>query len=701
MSEPQLFRLNSSYQPGGDQPNAIANLEKFLREGAPAATLIGVTGSGKTFTMANLIARLQRPTLVISHNKTLAAQLYGEFKEFFPDNAARYFVSYYDYYQPEAYIPGTDTFIEKDSAINEELDRLRLEATHALLTRRDTVVVASVSCIFGIGSPALYRGMDLKLVLGQVLGREDFLHQLVQMQYTRGDVDFFRGRFRVKGDVVEVFPAYEENAYRMEFFGNTLEKISEVEPISGNTRKILNELSIFPARHYVMPADQVESALASIRAEMETRVPELEKAGKLLEAQRLRQRTEFDLEMIREIGYCQGIENYSRHLDGRAPGQPPFTLIDYFPEDMLIIIDESHVTVPQLRGMHAGDRSRKNTLVEFGFRLPSAFDNRPLYFEEFEKKAKQVLYVSATPAEYELKRSGDKTVEQLIRPTGLVDPAVTIHPVADQVDHVLGEIKKRAERQERVLVTTLTKRMAEDLTEYLTQMGVRVRYLHSDVETMDRVKIIRDLRAGEFDCLVGINLLREGLDIPEVSLVAILDADKEGFLRSGTSLIQTIGRAARHVNGEVILYADKMTRSLTYALGETNRRREKQLAYNLEHHITPEGIKKQIRDVLGSVPEMDYFTVPSANEQVGEYLLPEEIPRRVVALEAQMNKAALDLDFELAAQLRDRIVELRRLNPAHAYLRPMQQPQSSRSRRPKSRLPKSATKRVNKRLGYK
>ncbi|NTV52323.1 MAG: excinuclease ABC subunit UvrB [Candidatus Firestonebacteria bacterium] len=699
MPEPRAFRLNSQYQPGGDQPQAIAGLEKFVREGAPAATLIGVTGSGKTFTMANLIARLQRPTLVISHNKTLAAQLYGEFKEFFPDNAARYFVSYYDYYQPEAYIPGSDTFIEKDSAINEELDRLRLEATHALLTRRDTVVVASVSCIFGIGSPEWYRGMDLALSVGQVLGREDFLYRLVQMQYTRGDVDFFRGRFRVKGDVVEIFPAYEENAYRLEFFGNTLEKLSEIEPISGHTRQVLTELSIYPARHFVMPQEQMEKALVSIRAELETRVPELEKSGKLLEAQRLRQRTEFDMEMIKEIGYCQGIENYSRHMDGRSPGEPPFTLLDYFPEDALVIIDESHVTIPQLRGMHAGDRSRKNTLVEFGFRLPSAFDNRPLYFEEFEKKVKQAVYVSATPAEYELKRSGDRTVEQLIRPTGLVDPRVTMHPVTDQVDHVLGEIKKRAERQERVLVTTLTKRMAEDLTEYLTQMGVRVRYLHSDIETMERVKIIRDLRAGEFDCLVGINLLREGLDLPEVSLVAILDADKEGFLRSGTSLIQTIGRAARHVNGEVILYADKMTRSLNFAVGETNRRREKQLAYNLEHHITPESIKKQIRDVLGSVSEMDYFTLPSAREEAGEYLLPEEIPRRIVALEAQMNKAALDLDFERAAELRDRISELRHLNPAHAFLKPL--PAGTHARHPRSRLPKAATRRVNRRLGYK
>jgi excinuclease ABC subunit B len=696
MADLQRFELRSEYQPNGDQPQAITALEQYLRNGVPASTLLGVTGSGKTFTMANVIERLQRPTLVISHNKTLAAQLYGEFKEFFPNNAVRYFVSYYDYYQPEAYIPGSDTFIDKDAAINEELDRLRLEATHALLTRRDTIVVASVSCIFGIGSPDIYRNMDVKLKVGQVIGREDFLRQLVEMQYTRGDVDFFRGRFRVKGDVVEVYPAYDENVYRFEFFGNTVEKISEVEPISGHTRRIMDELSIYPARHYVMPFEQIERALGSIRAEMEVRVPELEKKGKLLEAQRLRQRTEFDLEMIKEIGYCSGIENYSRHLDGRAPGEAPFTLLDYFPSDGLVIIDESHVTVPQIRGMHSGDRSRKTTLVEFGFRLPSAYDNRPLYFEEFEAKVKQVLFVSATPAEYELKRSGDKVVEQLIRPTGLVDPLITMHPVKDQVDHVMGEIKKRAERRERVLVTTLTKRMAEDLTEYLSQTGVRVRYLHSDIDTMERVKIIRDLRAGEFDCLVGINLLREGLDIPEVSLVAILDADKEGFLRSGTSLVQTIGRAARHISGEVILYADRMTRSLTYAVNETNRRRDRQLAYNLEHNITPEGIKKKIRDLLY---EKDYFTLPSAREQEGEYLLPEEIPRRIVALEAHMNKAALDLDFERAVELRDRITELRRLNPAHAFLKaPAQQ---AAQRKPKSRLPKAATRRVNRRLGYK
>ncbi len=691
------FQLKSEYRPSGDQPHAIDALSCYLQNGSPALTLLGVTGSGKTFTIANVIERLQRPTLVISHNKTLAAQLYGEFKEFFPENAVRYFVSYYDYYQPEAYLAGSDTYIEKDASINEELDRLRLETTHALMECRDTIVVASVSCIFGIGSPEIYRKMYLHLETGQTLARENFLRRLVEMQYLRGDLDFFRGRFRVKGDVVEIFPAYDENAFRLDFFGNTLETISRIDPLSGETKQRLQSLKIYPARHYVMPGDRIEQAVKSIRAEMKQQVPELEKAGKILEAERLKRRTEFDLEMIRELGYCQGIENYSRHLDGRLPGAPPFTLLDYFPPDSLVVIDESHVTLPQLRAMHSGDRSRKKALVENGFRLPSAYDNRPLYFEEFEQRVRQMLFVSATPSEYELKRSGSCVVEQIIRPTGLIDPAITVNPAAGQVDHLLGEIRKRTLKQERTLVTTLTKRMAEDLTGYLAQMEVKVGYLHSGIETLERVKIIRDLRAGEFDCLIGINLLREGLDIPEVSLVAILDADKEGFLRSATALIQTIGRAARHVGGEVILYADTITRSISRAVSETNRRREKQLAYNRQHNITPEGIRKNIRTILGTVSEMDYFTVPSAREVSGEYLMPEEIPRRIVALEAEMRKTALQLDFEQAAELRDQIADLRNLNPGRAFL---PSPSERRSRKRKMRrVPRQVEKRVARRLG--
>ncbi len=691
------FQLKSEYRPSGDQPQAIAALSRHLQNGSPALTLLGVTGSGKTFTIANVIERLQRPTLVISHNKTLAAQLYGEFKEFFPGNAVHYFVSYYDYYQPEAYLAGSDTYIEKDASINEELDRLRLEATHALLECRETIVVASVSCIFGLGSPETYRDMYLHLETGQTMAREDFLRRLVEMQYLRGDVDFFRGRFRVKGDVVEIFPAYEKKAFRLDFFGNTLEKISRIDPLSGESDQRLKSLRIYPARHYVMPGERIERAVMSIAAELKKQVPELEKSGKILEAERLRRRTEFDLEMIRELGYCQGIENYSRHLDGRLPGAPPFTLLDYFPPDALVVIDESHVTLPQLRAMYSGDYSRKKALVENGFRLPSAYDNRPLYFEEFEQRVRQTLFVSATPSEYELKRSGVCVVEQIIRPTGLIDPAITVNPAAGQVDHLLGEIRKRTLKQERILVTTLTKRMAEDLTGYLAQMEVKVGYLHSGIDTLERVKIIRDLRAGEFDCLVGINLLREGLDIPEVSLVAILDADKEGFLRSATALIQTIGRAARHVGGEVILYADTMTKSINRAVSETNRRREKQLAYNRQHNITPESIRKNIRTILGTVSEMDYFTIPSAEEASGEYLLPEEIPRRIMALEAEMRKTASKLDFERAAKLRDQITELRNLNPGRAFL-PPPSTRSSRKKRTR-RVPRKVEKRVARRLG--
>ncbi|MEW6515680.1 MAG: excinuclease ABC subunit UvrB [candidate division FCPU426 bacterium] len=694
------FKLKSEYQPSGDQPQAIEALVRHLGEGAPAATLLGVTGSGKTFTVANVIARLQRPTLVISHNKTLAAQLYGEFQEFFPENAVRYFVSYYDYYQPEAYLPGSDTYIEKDASINEELDRLRLEATHALLERRDTIVVASVSCIYGIGSPEVYRNLFLELTPGQTVAREEFLHRLVEMLYTRGDMDFFQGRFRVKGDVVEVFPPYGEQAVRIDFFGSAIEKLSLIDPLTGEVKQPLARVKIYPARHYVMPYDQIERATGSIQQELGEWLPQLERAGKPLEAERLKRRTVFDLEMIRELGYCQGIENYSRHMDGRMPGQPPYTLLDYLPADSLVVIDESHATVPQLRGMHNGDRSRKQTLVDFGFRLPSAFDNRPLVFGEFEERVRQLLFVSATPASYELARSQGRVVEQVIRPTGLMDPMINVHPLADQVDHLLGEIRKRVERKERVLVTTLTKRMAEDLTTYLTQMEVKARYLHSDIDTLDRVKIIQALRAGEFDCLVGINLLREGLDLPEVSLVAILDADKEGFLRSATSLVQTIGRAARHVNGEVILYADQMTQSLQRALSETNRRRDLQMAYNTAHQITPEGIRKNLRNILASVYEMDYFTIPAVAEGREEYLTPEQVPRRVLALEAEMKKAAAALDFERAAELRDQIAELRHLHPGRAVL-PIGRPDAGpgRSRRAPRRVPRRVEKRVARRLG--
>lgn len=694
------FKLRSDYQPSGDQPQAIDALTRHLAEGAPAATLLGVTGSGKTFTIANVVARLQRPTLVISHNKTLAAQLYGEFQEFFPENAVRYFVSYYDYYQPEAYLPGTDTYIEKDASINDELDRLRLEATHALLERRDTIVVASVSCIYGIGSPEVYRSLFLELTPGQVVAREDFLHRLVEMLYTRGDLDFFQGRFRVKGDVVEVFPPYGEQAVRVDFFGPTIEKLSLIDPLTGEVAQTLTRVKIYPARHYVMPYDQIERAAGSIQQELSEWLPQLERAGKMLEAERLKRRTEFDLEMIRELGYCQGIENYSRHMDGRAPGQPPFTLLDYLPPDGLVVIDESHATVPQLRGMHNGDRSRKQALVNYGFRLPSAFDNRPLVFGEFEERVRQVLFVSATPASYELARSPGRVVEQVIRPTGLTDPRVTLHPLADQVDHLLGEIRKRVERKERVLVTTLTKRMAEDLTAHLTQMEVKARYLHSDIDTLERVKIIQALRAGEFDCLVGINLLREGLDLPEVSLVAILDADKEGFLRSTTSLVQTIGRAARHINGEAVLYADQMTQSLQRAVSETNRRRELQLAYNAEHHITPESIRKNLRNILASVYEMDYFTIPAVAEGQEEYLTPEQVPRRILALEAEMKKAAAAMDFERAAELRDLISTLRHIHPGRAVLRiDLANPAPGRTRRPPRRVPRRVEKRVARRMG--
>ncbi len=688
------FELNSSFKPSGDQPEAIAALAQRIIGGERASTLLGVTGSGKTFTIANLIRKLQRPTLVISHNKTLAAQLYGEFKEFFPNNAVRYFVSYYDYYQPEAYLPGPDTYIEKDASINEELDRLRLEATYALMERRDTIVVASVSCIYGLGSPENFKGMYLALKPGDEWNQDDLLAQLVEMQYERGDVDFFRGRFRVKGDVIEIHPAYEEEAYRLDFFGNTLEKISWVDNITGQVKGQLDHINIYPARHYVVPQDKLALAIASIRQELEQVVPAMEKAGQVLEAERLKRRTAFDIEMIQELGYCQGIENYSRHMEGRKPGEPPYTLLDYFPRDSLVVIDESHVTIPQLRAMYNGDRARKKNLVNYGFRLPSAYDNRPLNFDEFEQRVNQVLYVSATPGPYELERCRHQVVEQLIRPTGLIDPEILVQPAKSQVDHLIGEIKKRVDVKERILVTTLTKRMAEDLSKYLAETGIKVAYMHSDIDTLQRIQIIRSLREGEIDCLVGINLLREGLDLPEVSLVAILDADKEGFLRSNTSLIQTIGRAARHVNGQVILYADHMTKSLNYAISETNRRREHQLAYNQAHQITPESIKKDIKPVLESIYERDYFTVPTVAEVQGEYLMPEEVPRRIMALERAMKQAAKELDFEKAAEFRDQLHYLRGLNPVRAAM-----PEIKTRKKPRRKVPRSVEKRVARRMG--
>ena len=623
--------------------------------------LLGVTGSGKTFTMANVIANIQRPTLVISPNKTLAAQLFGEFKAFFPDNAAEYFVSYYDYYQPEAYIPQSDTYIEKDALINDEIDRMRHSATRSLMERRDVIVVASVSCIYGIGAPETYQGMHLSLAEGQQVDRDEIVRQLVAVQYERNDYDFHRGTFRVRGDIVEVFPANEESqALRVELFGDSVEAIRQIDPLRGAVLGRQPQAHVYPASHYVTPAEQLEHALTTIAEELAERLAFLRARNRLLEAQRLEQRTLFDMEMLRELGFCHGIENYSRHLTGRRPGEPPPTLMDYLPKDALIIIDESHVAVPQIGGMYYGDRSRKETLVEYGFRLPSAFDNRPLTFEEFTALAGQIVYVSATPAAHELRLAGDAMAEQIIRPTGLTDPELTVRPATEQVDDLLEEIRSRAAREERVLVTCLTKRMAEDLTEYYQQMGLRVRYLHSDIDTLDRVELIRDLRLGKFDGLIGINLLREGLDIPEVSLVAILDADKEGYLRSTTSLIQTAGRAARNVKGQVIMYADRVTDSMAATLRETERRRRLQAAYNAEHGITPESIRSSIRELLQTVYERDYYTVevgPAAEEVPGD---PAALEARIKELEAQMKDAARRLDFERAAELRDRVRALRK-----------------------------------------
>ncbi|OGL04543.1 MAG: excinuclease ABC subunit B [Candidatus Rokubacteria bacterium RIFCSPLOWO2_02_FULL_68_19] len=656
-----MFQLSSEFEPRGDQPQAIERLVRLIRDGRPHAVLLGVTGSGKTFTVASAIARLERPALIISPNKTLAAQLYSEFKAFFPAGAVEYFVSYYDYYQPEAYIPQSDTYIEKDALINDEIDRMRHSATQSLFERRDVIVVASVSCIYGIGAPETYRGMHLALAEGARLDRDRMIQQLVAIQYERNDYDFHRGTFRVRGDVVEVFPASgDTTALRLELFGDTVEAIHQIDPLKGQRLARVGQVAIYPASHYVTPEDQLERAIEGIKEELAERLEFFRSTNRLLEAQRLEQRTLFDIEMLREIGYCHGIENYSRHLTGRKPGEPPPTLMDYLAKDALIIIDESHVAVPQIRGMYHGDRSRKETLVEYGFRLPSAFDNRPLTFEEFRAMTGQTVYVSATPAAYELSLAGDAVAEQIIRPTGLTDPAVSVRPATEQVDDLLHEIRTRAEREERVLVTTLTKRMAEDLTEYYQQMGLRVRYLHSDIDTLDRVELIRDLRLGKFDCLIGINLLREGLDLPEVSLVAILDADKEGYLRSATSLIQTAGRAARNVRGEVILYADRVTHSMTVMLAETDRRRKVQEEYNRTHGITPESIKKSIRELLQTVWERDYYTVEVAREREEAYASTEALEARVKELEAAMKDAAKRLDFERAAELRDRVKALKK-----------------------------------------
>jgi len=652
------FRIVSNFQPQGDQPQAIDKLVSGLQAKRRHQVLLGVTGSGKTFTMANVIARVNRPTLVIAPNKTLAAQLYEEFRELFPDNAVRYFVSYYDYYQPEAYVPSTDTYIEKDASINDEIDKLRHSATKALLERRDTLIVASVSCIYGLGSPEAYFELMVYLEEGATVNRDQMLRKLVDIQYQRSDYDFHRGTFRVRGDIVEIFPAYEDrSALRVEFFDETIETINEIDAIRGKVLRRVDKATIYPASHYVTGQDRMKQAVLAIRIELKDRLKELRDQRKLLEAQRLEQRTLYDLELLEEMGFCPGIENYSRHLTGRQPGEPPPTLISYFPDDFLLVIDESHVTVPQIGGMYRGDRSRKETLVEYGFRLPSALDNRPLNFEEFAACVNQTIYVSATPAAFELGSSNGAVVEQLIRPTGLMDPAISVRPARSQVDDLLEEIRKRVERRERVLVTTLTKRMAEDLTEYYQDLNVKVRYLHSDIETIERVEIIRQLRMGQFDVLVGINLLREGLDLPEVSLVAILDADKEGFLRSDRSLIQTIGRAARNVNGTVILYADSMTDSMKRAIDETERRRRTQAAFNKKHGITPQSIVKALGSPLVKIYDADYIDIPLVADKPAKYGA-AELPRQIRKLRKEMKQAAERLEFENAAELRDRIREL-------------------------------------------
>ena len=653
------FRLVSSYSPRGDQATAIDQLVRGLGDGEKHQVLLGVTGSGKTFTMAKVIEKVNRATLVLAHNKTLAAQLYHEFRGFFPESAVEYFVSYYDYYQPEAYIAATDTYIEKESTINDEIDRLRLSATRSLFERRDVVIVASVSCIYGLGSPEAYYGMLLMLEKGQRISRRDILSKLVEILYERNDLDFRRGTFRVRGDTVEVHPTYESIGFRIELWGDEVDKLSTFDPLTGDELRVLDRLTVYPKSHFVMPRPRIEQAVESIKTELTGWEALLERQGRLLEAQRVHQRTLFDMEMVKEVGYCHGIENYSRHFTGRMPGQPPPTLLDYLPQDSLMFIDESHQTVPQLRGMYHGDRSRKENLVEYGFRLPSALDNRPLAFEEFERRTNQLIYVSATPGPYELTKAGGVVTEQVIRPTGLTDPEVEVRPVRGQIDDLLHEIRKRAEKNERVLVTTLTKRMAEDLAEYYTEVGVKCRYLHSEVETLDRIKILRGLRRGEFDVLIGINLLREGLDLPEVSLVAILDADKEGFLRSGDSLIQTMGRAARHINGRAILYADTWTDSMKRAIDETNRRREIQQRFNAENNITPESIVKPVDMTLVAIAEADYVKVPE--EEIEEAVIddPERLAETIAKLEAEMRNAAKKFEFERAAELRDKARELR------------------------------------------
>ena len=653
------FRVAVDYRPRGDQVTAIDQLARGLEDGEKHQVLLGVTGSGKTFTMAKVIERQGRPALILAHNKTLAAQLYHEFRSFFPENAVEYFVSYYDYYQPEAYIPSSDVYIEKEATINDELDKLRLSATRSLFERRDCVIVASVSCIYGLGSPEAYYGMLLMLEKGQKVTRELITQRLVEILYERNDHDFRRGTFRVRGDTIELYPTYEDYAYRIELWGDEVESLSQIDPLLGQIRRTYTRLPIYPKTHYVLTPDARDAALESILAELETWSRDLESRGKLIEAQRLRQRTLFDLEMIRQIGYCHGIENYSRHFTGRMPGEAPPTLLDYLPQDSIIFIDESHQTIPQLQGMYHGDRSRKDTLVEFGFRLPSARDNRSLTFEEFENRVNQAIYVSATPGPYELTRSAGVIVEQIIRPTGLIDPEVEIRPIRGQVDNLLDEIRARAERNERTLVTTLTKRMAEDLAEYYTEAGVKCAYLHSEVSTLDRVRILRDLRRGGYDTLIGVNLLREGLDLPEVSLVAILDADKEGFLRSSGSLIQTIGRAARNINGRAILFADKLTDSMKRALEETNRRRAIQRQYNEENHITPQSIIKPVDMSLVAIAEGDYVTVSIEAETSDEGLSPEAQAKLIEEMETGMREAAKRFEFEKAAQYRDRIRALK------------------------------------------
>ena len=652
------FELVSEYKPTGDQPQAIKELVEGFKEGNQCQTLLGVTGSGKTFTMANVIQQLNKPTLIIAHNKTLAAQLYGEFKEFFPNNAVEYFVSYYDYYQPEAYVPSSDTYIAKDSSVNEEIDKLRLSATAALIERRDVIVIASVSCIYGLGEPENFEQMMVSLRPGMEKDRDEVLRQLIDIQYDRNDMDFKRGTFRVRGDTVEVVPADRgDTAIRVEFFGDEIDRISEIDMLTGEIKNTLNHIAIFPASHYVVPKERMEKAIKNIEIELEEQVKYFKEEGKLLEAQRIAERTNFDIEMMRETGFCSGIENYSRHLAGLAPGQPPNTLMDYFPDDFIIMIDESHKTVPQIGGMYHGDQSRKRTLVEYGFRLPSALDNRPLSFEEFENKIDQVMFVSATPGKYEEEHELLRA-EQVIRPTGLLDPEVEVRPVEGQIDDLIGEVNKEIANKHKILITTLTKRMAEDLTDYMRELGIRVRYLHSDIDTLERTEIVRDMRLDVFDVLVGINLLREGLDIPEITLVAILDADKEGFLRSETSLIQTIGRAARNAEGHVIMYADTITDSMRAALDETQRRREVQMAYNEEHGITPKTIQKAVRDLISVSRKVAASELQM--EKDPESMSEKELEKLIKELEKQMKKAAADLNFEAAAELRDKLIELKK-----------------------------------------